>query len=85
MLTIAPFPVATPVCHARWTRPRRPALSPELFEALERLRTAVSEAKAVGSRAVPITFDELDAYARAARAVERTELRVKLLAALADD
>jgi hypothetical protein len=58
---------------------------PDLFESLDRLRTAVAEAKAVGSRAVPITFDELDAYARAARAVERTELRVKLLAALADD
>lgn len=58
---------------------------PDLLDNLERLRTAVAEAKAVGSRAVPITFDELDAYARAARAVERTELRVKLMRALADE
>ena len=58
---------------------------PDLFDALDRLRTAVAEAKAVGSRAVPITFDELDAYAKAARAVERTELRIKLLQALGDE
>jgi hypothetical protein len=40
-----------------------------------RLQTAIDEAKAVGSRAVPVTFDELALIIEAARAEGRAEAR----------
>jgi hypothetical protein len=40
-----------------------------------RLQTAIDEAKAVGSRAVPITFDELALIIEAAKAEGRAEAR----------
>jgi hypothetical protein len=40
-----------------------------------RLQTAIDEAKAVGSRAVPVTFDELALIIEAAKAEGRAEAR----------
>jgi hypothetical protein len=41
-----------------------------------RLQTAIDEAKAVGSRAVPVTFDELALIIEAARAEGRMEAQL---------